>query len=133
MFGALTRGLLFAVLQLFILSVAHAGPMGPVLIHREAVDETSYPWSAVGKLYNETGASCSGVLISREHILTAAHCLFNYRTQSFIPAQALHFLVAYRSGRYAAHARVAHYEIGSGFDPLRYDQTSSADWAVLTV
>jgi protease YdgD len=133
MLRALTRGLLFAVLQLLLLPVAHAGPMGPTLIHREAVDETSYPWSAVGKLYNETGASCSGVLISREHILTAAHCLFNYRTQTFIPAQALHFLVAYRSGRYAAHARVARYEIGAGFDPLRYDQTSGADWAVLTV
>jgi hypothetical protein len=51
------------------------------------------------------------VLISREHILTAAHRLFNYRTQSFIPAQALHFLVAYRSRRYVAHARVARYEM----------------------
>ena len=133
MFGVLKRGLLLAALHLAMPCAAQAGPIGPTLIHRESVDETSYPWSAVGKLYNETGASCSGVLISREHILTAAHCLFNYRTQQFIPAQALHFLVAYRSGRYAAHARVASYQIGAGFDPLRYDQTSNADWAVLTV
>lgn len=133
MSGVLRRGLLLAALQLSMLCAAQAGPIGPTLIHREAVDETSYPWSAIGKLYNETGASCSGVLISRQHILTAAHCLFNYRTQQFIPAGALHFLVAYRSGRYAAHARVASYQIGAGFDPLRYDQTSNADWAVLTV
>jgi hypothetical protein len=32
--------------------------------------------------------------------------------------------VGYRTGRYSAHARVASYEIGAGFDPLRYDQTS---------
>jgi protease YdgD len=73
------------------------------------------------------------VLISRDKILTAAHCLINYRTGRFITADALHFLVGYRTGRYAAHARIAHYEIGAGFNPLRYEQTSDADWAVLTV
>ncbi|MEI8153219.1 MAG: serine protease [Hyphomicrobiales bacterium] len=89
--------------------------------------------SSVGKLYNETGGSCSGVVISQDKILTAAHCLFNQRTQRFIPAEALHFLVGYRTGRYSAHARIVSYEIGAGFDPRRYSQTSNADWAVLTV
>ena len=79
-----------------------------------------YPWSAIGKLYNETGGSCSGVVISRDKILTAAHCLFNARTRRFISADSLHFLVGYQSGRYIAHARIARYEIGPGFDPLRY-------------
>src|SRR5215213_9072308 len=51
----------------------------------------------------------------------------------FVRADALHFLVGYRTGRYAAHARIARYEIGPGFNPLRYEQTSDADWAVLTV
>ena len=91
-----------------------------------------YPWSAIGKLYNETGASCSGVVVARGKILTAAHCIFNARTRRFIPASALHFLVGYQMGRYAVHARIAHYEIGSGFDPLRYHETSNADWAILT-
>ena len=101
--------------------------------HREAVDEQSYPWSAIGKLFTEGGGECSGVLISRDKVLTAAHCLFNYRTGRFVRAEALHFLVGYRTGRYAAHARIAHYEIGRGVNPLRYEQTSDADWAVLTV
>ena len=43
---------------------------------------------------------------------------------AFHPGDALHFLVGYRTGRYSAHARIARYEIGAGFDPLRYDQTS---------
>jgi hypothetical protein len=50
-----------------------------------------------------------------------------------VQASALHFLVGYRTGRYIAHARVASYEIGPGFDPLRYRETSNADWAILTV
>jgi protease YdgD len=134
MIGARLRGLLlFAALGLSMLGAAKATPIGPLGIHREAVDEQSYPWSAIGKLFTEGGGECSGVLISRDKILTAAHCLFNYRTGRFITADALHFLVGYRTGRYAAHARIAHYEIGAGFNPLRYEQTSDADWAVLTV
>jgi protease YdgD len=134
MFGARCRGLLlFAALGLSMLGAAQATPFGPLGIHREAVDEQSYPWSAIGKLFTEGGGECSGVLIARDKILTAAHCLFNYRTVRFISADSLHFLVGYRTGRYAAHARIAHYEIGPGFNPLRYEHTSDADWAVLTV
>ena len=134
MFGARSRGLLlFAAVSISMLTVASGAPFGPMESHREAVDEQRYPWSSIGKLYNETGGSCSGVVISQNRILTAAHCLFNYRTRRFIPAEALHFLVGYRTGRYSAHARIVRYEIGAGFDPLRYDQTSGADWAVLTV
>jgi protease YdgD len=134
MFGARLRELLlFAAVGLSMLTAAKATTSGPSGIHRVAVDEQSYPWSAIGKLFTEGGGECTGVLISRDKILTAAHCLFNYRTQQFIAADMLHFLVGYRTGRYAAHARIARYEIGAGFNPLRYEQTSDADWAVLTV
>jgi protease YdgD len=115
------------------LASANAGPVVPLGTHREDVDVSRSPWSAIGKLYNETGGSCSGVVISREKILTAAHCVFNNRTRTYIPAASLHFLVGYQMGRYALHSRIASYEIGSGFDPLRYQETSNADWAVLTV
>jgi protease YdgD len=134
MFGAFSRGpLLVAALVLSTLGAAKATTAGPLGIHREAVDERSYPWSAIGKLFTESGGECSGVLIARDKVLTAAHCLFNHRTGRFVTADALHFMVGYRTGRYAVHARIARYEIGAGFDPLRYDQTSDADWAVLTV
>jgi protease YdgD len=133
MLGARLRGLLLiAAVGLSMLGVANGTTLGPLASHREAVDEQSYPWSAIGKLFTEGGSECSGVLISRDKVLTAAHCLFNYRTQRYITADALHFLMGYRTGRYSAHARIADYEIGPGFDPLHYEQTYEADWAVLT-
>jgi protease YdgD len=127
----------FAAAGILMLAAANSAESGmliaPLDVHRTAVDELRYPWSSVGKLFNETGSSCSGVVIARDKILTAAHCLYNARTRRFIPAESLHFLVGYRTGRYSAHARIARYEIGAGFDPQRYDQTSEADWAVLTI
>jgi V8-like Glu-specific endopeptidase len=44
------------------------------------VDETTFPWSAVGKIYNSARSSCTGSLIARDKVLTAAHCLFNRAT-----------------------------------------------------
>jgi protease YdgD len=134
MVGKLLRCLLllgaFGVAMPAAASASTVQQLGP---HRADVDATRYPWSAIGKLYNETGSACSGVVIAEDKILTAAHCVFNFRSRRFIPATALHFLVGYRTGRYAVHARIASYQVGEGFDPLRYGETSDADWAVLTV
>jgi protease YdgD len=134
MVGKLLRYLAFGVaLSAVMVAAADASVIAPLGDHRQDVDETRYPWSAIGKLYNETGASCSGVAIAANKVLTAAHCLYNFRSRRFIAAEALHFLLGYRGGHYVMHARVSSYEVGAGFDPLRYDQTSDADWAILTV
>ena len=134
MVGKLLRCLLLlGAFSVAMPAAASAGIVQQLGPHRADVDVTRYPWSAIGKLYNETGGACSGVVIAGDKILTAAHCVFNFRSRRFIPATALHFLVGYRTGRYAVHARIASYEIGAGFDPLRYGETSDADWAVLTV
>ena len=133
MFAAFNRGLpLVAALVLAFTGAAHGAAIGPSGAHREAVDEHSYPWSSLGKLTNETGGSCSGAVIARDKVLTAAHCVYNFRTRHYIAPSALHFLVGYRTGSYSAHVRFVSYEIGPGFDPQRYNQTSESDWVVLT-
>lgn len=133
MVGKLTRCLLAAMCSILVSAAAVAEADVTGSIHREPVDVSAYPWSAIGKLFNEAGGACTGVIIARDKILTAAHCIYSKRTQRLLPPSSLHFLAGYRSGRSTAHARVAWYEIGSGHDPLRWLETLESDWVILTL
>ena len=57
--------------------------------------------------------------------------LFNRRTNRFLIPGSLHVLLGYEQGKYAVHALVASYTIGSGYDPSRELVTASSDWAIL--
>jgi len=81
--------LLLAVFSAAAVAEASAGPMIVAPIHREAAEASQSPGSAVGKLFNETGRSCSGVAISRTEIVTTAHCLLDQRTRQLISAERL--------------------------------------------
>src|SRR6185436_6372805 len=76
---------------------------------------------------------CTGVIVARDKIVTAAHCVYSVRTGRFVSSASLHFLAGYRGGHYRAHARVAMYEVGAGYDPRQYKETYGADWVVLTL
>jgi protease YdgD len=130
MVGKLARCLMAAALSLCAPSaLAEIDTTGS--LHREPVDESRYPWSAIGKLFNEAGGACTGAIIARDRILTAAHCVYSERLRRFTPASGLHFKIGYRGGRAAIHARVESYETGAGYDPQRWTQTMEADWVIL--
>ena len=101
--------------------------------HHAVVDADRYPWSAVGKLFNSIGGACTAAAISPDKVLTAAHCLYAFRTHRFLEADAIHFLLGYARGDYRIHARVASYSIGPGYDPANEIRTAGSDWAVLTL
>jgi protease YdgD len=97
------------------------------------VDIAAYPWSAIGKLNNSAGGSCTAVAVAPTKVLTAAHCIFNRRTNRFLQAGSLHVLFGYERGNYTAHALVERYVLGPGFDPAKESETITSDWAVLTL
>jgi protease YdgD len=88
-------------------------------------------WSAVGKLYNGTGAGCTATVIEPDKLLTAAHCVFNRRTGFFLRPSSMHFLLGLDGDDYRAHALVESYGIEPHYDPNRSLEIASNDWAVL--
>ncbi len=112
-------------------AVAGALPPQEASRHHMGVDADAYPWSAVGKLFNSVGGACTAAVIAPDRVLTAAHCLYAFRTRRFLPPDAIHFLLGYARGDYRIHARVARYRVGRGYDPARERDTASSDWAVL--
>ncbi len=101
--------------------------------HHRVVDADTYPWSAVGKLFNSIGGSCTAAAIAPDRVLTAAHCLYAFRTRHFLQPESIHFLLGYARGDYRIHARVSGFAIGPGYDPADETKTAAADWAVLTL
>jgi len=100
---------------------------------RQIVRSSAYPWSAIGRVNKTVGGFCTGTVVGRREVLTAAHCLWNRKTQDWILPSSLHFVAGYRQGEYVRHSRVIDYRKSPayGFRQKPNEQTAATDWAIL--
>ncbi len=132
--GLVTTMLIFAALQgATVERLSIPGIKGED--DRVLVKTTEHPWSAIGRINNTLGGFCTGTLVGPRQVLTAAHCLWNRRTQTWLPACALHFLAGYQRGSYLAHSLVVSYQLSAGAaaHPAGRPPRPESDWAVLTL
>ena len=70
--------------------------------------EESVPWRGVGRVniasFDERGM-CTGTLVARDLVLTAAHCLISPRTGEPFPSGNIHFVAGWRLGMKVASSR----------------------------
>jgi protease YdgD len=103
---------------------------------RARLDPEKLPWRAVGKLQatsTNLRVICTGTLVGASTVLTAAHCVYNPRTQTSFSPGSVHFLIGYSGGRYAGHAIGVKIETGPGYDPGRAEATMGSDWALVSL
>lgn len=95
---------------------------------RMEVNPLDAPWNSLGRV-QAAGMRCTGFLVDRQTVMTAAHCLMNKATDKLLPPQALHFVLGYNRGAYKGHSRVARYRTGDWAS----NRQPPNDWAVLTL
>ena len=102
---------------------------------RTSVEVSQYPWRSIGRI-NRNGRFCTGVLIGSDKVMTAAHCFWNKRTQTWAGKSDIHFVAGYDRGKYLAHSKIKNYRISRLYPPdftHGEPKRPSRDWAIVTL
>ena len=103
---------------------------------RVRVDQRVAPWSSIGKLQAVAGSlriTCTGALVGPRLVLSAAHCLYNPRTQKFFLPASLHFVMALQGQDFTAAALADRLQVAPDFEPATPLRTAGSDWALITL
>jgi V8-like Glu-specific endopeptidase len=130
------RAILVAALTAFVLTASPTPVQsGSQTDGRVLVEAMEYPWSAIGRVNAGGRGYCTGFLVGPRHVMTAAHCLYDFTEGRWRGANELHFVAGYQRDQFLIHSKVTDYEASGRFDVAarRSTNTTVYDWALLTL
>ncbi|MEM6760070.1 MAG: serine protease [Pseudomonadota bacterium] len=106
------------LLSIVFLMLANAVSAQTTQLRALDTEYAAASYKAVGRIDFGRNAQCSGTLIARDLVLTAAHCLYKPGTDQLWPVQSIRFHAGLRNGAPQATRRASAAAAHADFRPL---------------